>query len=75
MRSQDDLHRLFYGDPSEPGYPRRLTPYQMEQLARAQRALMLGEMLAAGIVGVARFARRLFGFSAPRRAVPVVFRG
>lgn len=75
MRSQDDLHRLFYGDPSEPGYPRRLTPYQLEQLARAQRALMLGEFLAAAIVGVARFGKRLVGLATPRRALAAESRG
>ena len=59
MRSQDQLHQAFFGHPSDPGYPRRLTAAQMEQLARAQRSLMLGEMIADAILWVVRLPARL----------------
>jgi hypothetical protein len=60
MRSQEQLHQAFFGHPSEPGYPRRLTPYQMEQLARAERSMMLGELIADGFLWLARLPSRLF---------------
>ena len=68
MRSQDDLHRAFFGHPSEPGYPRRLTPYQMEQLARAQRALMLGELIAEATLWMVHLPGRLLGRRRPSAA-------
>jgi hypothetical protein len=67
MRSQDHLHRAFFGDPSEPGYPRRLAPYQMEQLARAQRAIMLGELIADAVLWAARLPGRLLRLWSRRR--------
>ncbi len=68
MRSHDYLHRAFFGDPSEPGYPRRLSPYQMEQLARAERSLMLGELIADAMFWVARLPARLGRLLARRRS-------
>jgi hypothetical protein len=67
MRSQDHLHRAFFGDPSEPGYPRRLTPYQMEQLARAERSLALGELIADGMLWLMRMPRHVARLRTRRR--------
>jgi hypothetical protein len=68
MRSHDYLHRAFFGDPSEPGYPRRLTAHQMEQLARAERSLLLGEQIAEAALWIMRMPVRLGRLLARRRS-------
>lgn len=74
MRSQDYLHRAFFGDPSEPGYPRRLTVSQLEQLARAERSLILGEMMADAMLWLARLPARLTRLWVRRRSRSAVQR-
>ncbi len=59
MRSRVDLHQVFFGKPSDPDYPRRLTPYDMERLARAERAMVIGEALAEGILWLARLPQHI----------------
>jgi hypothetical protein len=55
MRSSpENFCKLFLGDPDDPKYAQRLNAYNLERMAQAYRAMVTGEMVADGILWVAR---------------------
>ena len=58
MRSHFDSSQNPDSDPAAPD--RRLSFHEYEQLARIERAQILGEMLAEGLVWCIRLPRRVF---------------
>jgi hypothetical protein len=54
MRSPEAFYKTFLGDPADPNYACRVNAYNLERMARAYRAMVIGEMLANGILWVAR---------------------
>ncbi len=64
MRSSSDSHldrlrQTYLGDPSDPNYAYRLNAFTLERMAQMHRAMVIGEMLADGILWVARLPQRL----------------
>jgi len=64
MRSSSDHHldslrRTFLGDPSDPNYAYRLNAFTLERMAQMHRAIVVGEILADGILWLARLPQRL----------------
>jgi hypothetical protein len=49
-----EIQRAFLGDPSDPNYAYRLNTYNLERMAQAHRAMVLGELLANAILWIAR---------------------
>lgn len=66
MRSQSILSKpaRFTFDPGRP-----LSAYEAELFARQERARLIGELLAEGIVRVTRFVQRLMSAPGKRAAV------
>jgi len=56
-----ELQRAFLGDPSDPNYAYRLNTYNLERMAQAHRAMVLGELLADAILWIARAPGQLMG--------------
>lgn len=73
MRSSpENFCKLFLGDPDDPKYAQRLNAYNLERMAQAYRAMVTGEMVADGILWVARLPQRLsmaLRMAMPRRRV------
>jgi hypothetical protein len=55
----EELHKAFLSDPSDPNYAYRLNTYNLERMARIHRAMVIGELMAEGIVWLARLPVRL----------------
>jgi hypothetical protein len=60
MRSRFENLNSLIGDLSDPTNPyRSLSPIQLEQLVRAQRAIAIGEALGDGLLWLMRLPARL----------------
>ena len=60
MRSSpENFYKLFLGDPNDPDYAKRLNAYNLERMAQAYRAMVIGEMIADGILWLVRLPQRL----------------
>jgi hypothetical protein len=76
MRSPSELqkfYKAYLGDPSDPNYAYRLNAYDLERMAQAHRAMVVGELIADGILYVARLPGRMI--RALRKAPAETMRG
>jgi hypothetical protein len=55
----EKIRQAYLGDPEDPNYSYRLTAFDLERMAQMHRAVVIGELVAEGLLFVARLPGRL----------------